>query len=259
MRTNRYSIGLIVIICFVVSFPVVRKNLSRHVWDNTLAFMRVLNNSGSSVKGYFSFVGEIASLRQKNDRLAAKIVELEVDKSKISELEHENSLLKKELGFFEADTTEELVPARIVGREPVSFLDYIIVDRGRDNGLERGMAVISGGVLVGQVSDVYEKTARITLITSKDSVIQAMLQNSRSKGVLKGGISGLVLENVTQDIDYAKGEDVVTSGLGGELKEGILIGKASDLRSPSSGIFKDIAVDPSADLSKLEVVFIVKR
>jgi rod shape-determining protein MreC len=168
-------------------------------------------------------------------------------------------LLKKELGFFEADTTEEFVPARIVGREPVSFLDYIIVDRGKDNGLANGMAVISGGVLVGQVSEVYEKTARITLITSKDSIIQAMLQNSRSKGVLKGGISGLVLENVTQDIDYAKGEDVVTSGLGGELKEGILIGKAGDSRSPSSGIFKDISIEPIADFSKLEVVFIVKR
>jgi cell shape-determining protein MreC len=86
----------------------------------------------------------------------------------------------------------------------------------------------------------------------------AMLQESRSKGILRGGISGLVLEDITREVNYEQGDYIVTSGLDGQLKEGILIGKAGGLQSSSSELFKNISVEPIADLSKLELVFILK-
>lgn len=258
-RLSYIFIIFIIILLILFSFSRAR-NYSRNVFFLTTASIgNSLSQAGFHFEHAFSFISSISSLRSENDRLIKEISGLEVDRSKIAELEHENQLLKTELGFLETNNSKELVPAKIVGREPVSFLDNVIIDRGRKDGLQTDMAVISCGALVGQVSEVYDNRARVTLITSKSSIIQAMLQQSRSKGVLKGGISGLVLENITQDANYIKDEYVITSGLGEELPEGILIGKADQTRSLSSSIFKSITVEPIADMSNLEVVFVVKK
>jgi rod shape-determining protein MreC len=213
---------------------------------------------GRGAADFLGSFGKISSLKKDNADLAQKISSLEVDRSKISELEQENKLLQKELGFMEQNQTFELVPARIIGREPTSFLDYLVIDRGESDGLKKDMAAVSGGVLIGQIGDVFDHQSKVVLVTSKDSIIQAMLQNSRARGVLKGGISGLVLENISQDTEVSPGEYIVTSGLGGEIKEGMLIGKANGIQSAGSSLFKNIPVEPLADLSRLEMVFIIR-
>ena len=159
---------------------------------------------------------------------------------------------------MESNKDYSVIPSRIIGREPTSFLDYVIVDKGKKDGVVEEAAVLSGGALVGQVKEVFENQSKVTLITSKDSIVLAMLQGSRSKGILRGGISGLVLEDITREAEYQPGDYIVTSGLDGQLKDGILIGKAGNLQSSSSELFKNISVEPVADLSKLELVFIAK-
>jgi rod shape-determining protein MreC len=197
-------------------------------------------------------------LRKQNNDLAARLASLEVDKSQMNELQHENKTLKSELGFLDKNQNTQLLPARIIGRDPDTFLDHIIVDRGSDDGVKVGQAVVSGDILVGQVKNVSSNHSEVTLITSKDSLILAMLQTSRANGLLIGGISGLVLQNISQDVQYNSGEYVITSGLDGELKPGILIGTAKAIQSSSSDLYKNITVEPLADLSKLELVFIMK-
>ncbi len=236
----------------------VRSFIASTVWRVTGDSSQSVSSLGRQTRSFFSIFQEISNLRDQNKELEKKITGLEIDRSLIKELEQENSLLKRELGFIEENKDEELIPAKIVEREPTTFRDSVIVDRGSGDGVLPKMAVVSGGVLVGQVAEVYQNQAKIILVTSKDSIVQAMMQNSRAKGILRGGISGLYLENISQDVDFAPGEYVVTSGLGGTLKQGILIGEAKESQSYFSGIFKNIFVEPVADLSKLELVFIVK-
>ena len=232
--------------------------MNNFVLNRTRVVENGLYASGTKMKNIFSVFYEISHMRKENEDLSTKILSLEVDRSKISELEFENKTLKQELGYAEANKDHPLVPARIIGREPTNFLDYVMLDKGKKDGIEAEMAVISGGVLIGQVKDVYDNQSKVTLVTSKDSIILAMLQKSRSKGILRGGISGLLLEDITRDSGYEQGDYVVTSGLDGKLREGILIGKAVSIQSSSSELFKNISVEPLADLSKLELVFVMK-
>ena len=217
-----------------------------------------LSEGGRKTGSFFGGIWQISHLKEQNSVLSEKIVGLEVDKSKILELEHENALLKNELGYAEQNKNISLLPARIVFRDPTSFFEHIKVDKGKNDGVVVGQAVISGGALVGQVREVYDNEAGITLVTSKDSIILAMLQNSRASGVLRGGISGLVLEDVAQDVEFSKNEFVVTSGLDESLPAGILIGRASGVQTSGSDLFKNITIEPTVDLSKIELIFIVK-
>ena len=257
-RINLYFIVFLAIVIALLFFPRVNKPVRSFFIDHTAVPGSLLSSASQKIKNVFSFVGSISRLREENNFLTEKISELEIDKSKISELEIENSTLKKELGFKDTNGIEDLVPAKIIERDPVFFLDHFVVDKGSNDGVKEGAAVLSMGTLIGLVREVYSDHAKVVLVTSKDSLVQAMLQNSRAKGILRGGLSGLYLENIIQDTEYQPGEYVITSGLGGKIKQGIIIGKAGEVQSVDSGIFKSVIVNPIVDLSKLETVFIEK-
>lgn len=248
---------IIAVLLIVLTFPF-KKTINTFLVNSTTSIAKSFSVAGRKTKNIFSFVFEISRLKKQNAELSEKILSFDVDRSKISELEYENSLLKKELGYMEENKDYSVIPSRIIGREPTSFLDYVMIDKGAKDGVAKDAAVISGGALVGQVKEVYDNQSKVTLITSKDSIVLAMIQNSRSKGILRGGLSGLVLDDITREAEYQPGDYIVTSGLDGQMKEGILIGKAGSLQSSSSELFKNISVDPVADLSKLELVFVLK-
>lgn len=259
MRKRNYSylpiVFAVIILALYIPFQSQAKRVGSGIFAGTLS---AFSAGGTKIGGWFSFVGHISKLRSENEFLSNKLTEMEIDKNEIAELRNENALLQKELGFIEANKEETLLPSRIISREPTTFLDSVLIDKGEADGVAKGMPAISGGVLIGQVSEVYPNQARVLLITSKDSNILAMLQDSRAKGILRGGIAGLVLENIMQDVTYEPGENVVTSGLGGDMPPGILIGKTGKIESATSDLFKNISVEPIADLSKLELIFIKK-
>lgn len=248
---------LIIFVSVGISFGPFRSRIAEITIHSTAFAAEAFSNIGRGFANNFSFITSISNLKQQNEELATQIRNLEVDKSRITELENENEILKKELGFISINKDFELIPAKIIGREPTLFFDSITIDKGNTDQVKKGSPVISNGALVGQVAEVFEKEARVTLITSNNSIILAMLQTSRSKGILHGGISGLILENIIQDVAFNQDEFVVTSGLDG-MRQGILIGKVGKIQSSSSDLFKNISVEPIADLPRLEIVFVMK-
>ncbi|MCX6808250.1 MAG: rod shape-determining protein MreC [Candidatus Berkelbacteria bacterium] len=262
MKKKPFPFALIIIftaLVLVFNYLPYLKNKSISVLQySTGGISGFLFRTGHSISQTFRFVADIGNLKKENANLTDRIYQLQIDQSQISELENENKLLKQELGFLADSDKGSLVPARIIDRDPLNYLDYLVVDKGSSEGILTGQAAVFNGILIGRVEVTYENSSKIRLITSKDSLIQAMLQDSRSKGILKGGNSGLYLDNIVSDTDIKAGEYIVTSGLGGGLKEGILIGRAGEVQSFSSGIFKSITVEPLVDLSKLELIFIQK-
>lgn len=260
MKKISYIVSLLAIssVIFFVYLPATSHSLVSASYGLAGGPLRLFHTAGDGIRKSFKVFFDIGSLRKENLELSNKIMSLEVDRSKIEELQVENNILKKELGFVSTEDQGSLIPARILQRDPVTFFDSIVVDKGEKDGVALNMSVVSDGVLVGKVSDVFANSSKIVLITSKDSIVQAMLQDTRAKGILRGGIAGLSLENIVSDNQYKEGEYVITSGLGDTMKPGILIGKAGKIQSSSSEIFESIAVEPMIDLSKLEIVFIQK-
>lgn len=259
MKKNNYLIIILgLIILSFIFIPNFRQKSKQIVVDASSPIASALTGLARVFKSPIVFFSDIANIRHERDDLANKLIALEVDKSQLNELQNENALLKTELGFLPETGVDQVIPAKIIQREPTSFLDYVIIDKGAKDGVRKDAAVLSSGVLIGIVREVNEKTSKLVLITSKDSIVQAMLQDSRSKGILRGGISGLFLENIMQDTEFRKDEYVVTSGLGGTIKPGIIIGRALEVQSTNSGIYKSISVEPMVDLSKLELIFVEK-
>ncbi|MCX6812189.1 MAG: rod shape-determining protein MreC [Candidatus Berkelbacteria bacterium] len=254
------SICILIILVLTIFF-LIPSTLNRKVSAGISSFFRPVSRSlvhaGKKIASGFSFISEISDLRSKNNQLTADLIAAKVYNSKLQESESENAGLLKQLDYKNDNQNQNLVLAEVVELDPTNFYDTISIDRGTADGVKPGMAVVSLGVLVGKIDQVFPTSAKVILITGKDSIVQVMLGESRTTGILRGGISGMTLEDIPIDTPVADNENIITSGLGGFLPKGIFVGNADKEISGKSDIFKTLKVISPIDFSKLERVFVV--
>lgn len=247
---------IILLGAFVVPSPVSRFSISS-IKKISRPLSGPLVSIGYRAREFFSLIFQIGSLRRENQQLANDLISARVDESKMAELSKENDNLKTQLNYKNAHPEMKLVLADVIGLDPTNYFGTLVINRGSDDGVLVGQAVVSLGVLVGKIDQVSSNTSRVMLINSKDSVVQVMLQDSRTTGVLAGGISGMKLGSIPLDTAITPSESIITSGLGGKLPKGIYVGTAGGEVSVKSDIFKTVEVRSPVNFTKLEYLFVV--
>jgi rod shape-determining protein MreC len=121
------------------------------------------------------------------------------------------------------------------------------------------MPVVSGGPrLIGRVAEVGPRTAKVQLINDSNSSIAALLQNSRVTGLVVGQPDGsLHLEYLPQEEDISVGEIVLSSGLGGFLPRGLVIGQVTEVHQMDYELFQVAIVRPAVDFSRVELALVI--
>lgn len=158
---------------------------------------------------------------------------------------------------FKEQQEFKLLSARVVGKDPAYWFQTILVDRGKADDIEEGMVVLTPQGVVGQIIHVSEHYSKVLLANAPSSAIDAMVQKSRVRGILKGaGEKGFVLNYVLKKTDVAVGDHIVTAGIGGVFAPGIPLGVVSAVREKERGMFMEIEVQSAVDFQKLEDVFI---
>jgi rod shape-determining protein MreC len=152
----------------------------------------------------------------------------------------------------------QYIAASVIARDISPFMHFVIIDRGSDNGLRKGMPVITQQGLVGNITAVTAGAARVQLINDPGSSINVILQQSEVEGVVNGQITGEIkLDMVSKSATIQPGELVLTSGLGGKYPENIVIGQVVTIRSDAYSLFQSASVQPAVDFSQLDIVLII--
>lgn len=207
----------------------------------------------------FTNLKELDNLHQDNLSLKKHVLELEQQVIDLAAAAQENETLRAELGITNRPSADETVAASIISRSANNLLGEALVDQGSEAGIQTGQAVMSQGVLVGRVKEVYTKNSLIALVTSTDTVFQAMLTDSEALGLISGGPTGLKLTEIDQGITIKEGEIVQTSGLGGVIPRGLIIGEVDRVTSESRSAKQEALVRSSIDFDQLRLVFIILR
>jgi rod shape-determining protein MreC len=233
--------------------PISRVALSPFISTQTWLASRYL-----AIRDFMTAPRDVARLSQLNDQLEAEVARLQ---SQIIELQQQNSelqILSALLDFARTHSDNEYITAAVIGRDISPFLHYIIINRGSDDSLRRGMPVVSSQGLVGRVAAVTADGARVQLITDPDTAINVRMQPSGAEGTLQGSITGdLTIDNIPQDVNVQSGDLVLTSGLGGNFPPDLLIGQISGVRQRPVELFQTATVEPVVDFSNLEIVLVI--
>ncbi len=246
-------IGLLLLALGGYLTPISRVALSPLITTQTWLASRYL-----AIRNFMTAPRDVARLTQINEQLEAEVSRLQ---SQIIELQQQNSemqVLAALLDFARTHAENEYITAAVIGRDISPFLHYVIINRGSDDGLRRGMPVVSSQGLVGRVAAVTADGARVQLINDPDTAINVRIQPSGAEGLLQGSITGdITVEALAQDASVQTGDLILTSGLGGNYPPDILIGQVSGIRQRPVELFQTATVEPVVDFNQLGIVLII--
>jgi rod shape-determining protein MreC len=150
------------------------------------------------------------------------------------------------------------VAAEVIAKDPSGWFKTVIIDKGSLDGLQKGLPVVLPTGIAGQVIEVSGRYAKVMLIIDRNSAVDALVQRSRARGIIKGESADQCrFEFVLRKHDVQIGDTVIASGLDGVYPKGLRIGRVSDLIQSSSDIFYEITVTPFVDYEKLEEVLVI--
>lgn len=201
---------------------------------------------------------DVTTLRQQNSALEAENSRLQVQIVELQQQVTEAQLLSTLVDYERRHVENQYIAASVIARDVSPFMHYVIIDRGSDDGLRKGMPVITQQGLVGSIAAVTAGAARVQLINDPGSSINVILQQSDVEAVLNGQITGEIeLNMISQNATVQPGDLVMTSGLGGNYPANIVIGQVVTIRNEASSLFQTASVQPAVDFSQLEIVLII--
>lgn len=209
--------------------------------DSARGVLRRFRNRDGEVKG---LVDEVRALRLKEQGF--------------KEIMLENKRLRDVLCL--KDRQGGLVTAaKVISKSPDRWANAVVIDKGRSDFVEKGMAVVTAEGLAGKVQEAHGFSSTVLLVDDMQFRAAVRLQDSRGEAVLSGAGTGrALLKYVGAEMAAKPGEIVITSGMDGLFPPGLVVGYVSGI-SGKEGFFHEVAVDLFVDTRKVEEVVVVRK
>lgn len=233
------------------------------VWTQALAdfVQSPVTTLSSSVSGYFEKISSLRTAQDENSDLKKTIQELQVEIQGKQDLATENERLKSLLQLKQ-ESKYQILPARIIGRDPSNWFNDSIINRGTADGVKLYMPIVTNGGLVGRVTAVSPLTSQVTLITDERSGVGAVIGevgNPSSLGVVSGiKDKGLLeMKYVPGTVEVKAGDFVYTTGQDGIYPAGLKLGEIVEVRSGSATVSHTIYIKPTSGISSMQEVAVL--
>ncbi len=180
--------------------------------------LRFISYSSDKIKTHFSIYDENKILKEELNKLKNKNFNVEF-------LSSENKNLQKIIDT-DSEIIEESVLARVLLDKDSPFLKSVIINRGKNSKIKKGMPVVDGNYLVGKTVEVNYLSSRILLLNDLNSRIPVTVEPNASQAILVGNAEkNPSLEFLPETFIAEEGKTVFTSGKDGIFPEGIPVGK----------------------------------
>ncbi|MDL2285850.1 rod shape-determining protein MreC [Desulfococcaceae bacterium OttesenSCG-928-F15] len=263
------NVFLLTIVCvlLVATFVSLALSSRRSLPDSSPSSVFSLPLVGPLQQGTQKFLSTISSIWQayffsvrkarEAEDLRAALAEAKQKENYYEELAMANERLRHFLNFAEDDMGDVLV-AEIVGKDPSPWFKSFVINRGSSDGVRIGLPVVAPEGIVGQIVDVTGRYSKVLLMTDRMSGIDALVQRTRSRGVVNGeGGPVCSFSYILRLHDIEKDDIVVSSGLDRVYPKGLRIGRVESLERKNEGLFQNVAIHPFVDFDRIEEVMIL--
>jgi rod shape-determining protein MreC len=202
----------------------------------------------------------LEELERNNGALKVENRSLKATNQALRDVEHEVNRLRVALNYRERSVFK-LVPAEIVTRDASTWWRTVTINRGKQDGIDNDMAVVTEEGLVGKTTTVGESISVVLLVTDENCRVAASVEGTREQGIVTGErVAGAVtpfldLNFLSKQANLQPGQRVYSSGVGGVFPSGLLVGAVKDFKVRE--LDSQAHLLPAVDLSKLEDVFVV--
>lgn len=226
--------------------------------------MRSLYSISSEIKGKYETKEDKAWLNQRVQELEGKVNNLAADNARLRIVEEENKILRQSLDFL-SENEYEYVVGSVISRGEITGdskqTEKIIIDKGRADGLQKGLVVVTEhGVVAGKIIEAKERTSYVYLVNNKDCRLAAtVMGEEKTSGIVQGELGlTMKMEFIPQTQIIEEGDTVVTSGLEAEIPRGLVIGRVTKVVRESNDLWKTATIEPLLDTENLIIVSVLK-
>ncbi len=213
-------------------------------------------------EGYKSYFRAIEDYKAENDKLHAEIESLESALADRDAAISENERLHEYLEIKKKYSSFSFCEALAVGREGEGAATFLTLNKGKNDGIDVGMAVMVGDGLVGSVSEAGDSWSRVRLLNEASASAGAYISRSGEVGVICGDISfkgtgKCMLRYLSENADVDVGDLVYTSGEGSVYPKDIYIGRVVSVESDAFSRTKTAVVECAVDMESLRYVLVI--
>lgn len=189
-----------------------------------------------SIVGIKKWVDSYLRVHHKNEKLEAKLKQMEEWALKAHALSLENQQLR-ELLKISPDPQMSYITVPVLGIVQAPYTKTIVLGAGSKKGIKLRQPVVIGQHIVGRIVEVSEQASRVLLIQDANSHIPVILEKSRVQGIASGNDeSHLIIKFFEMEAKAEIGELIFTSGVGGIYPKGYLIGRVAYQSGESVGV-----------------------
>lgn len=239
------------------------KPLEKLIVSFTNPVLTNFHSFSSNLKDIYYQRANKTDLRKQNSEQEKELLELRQKNIKLKNLEEENEILRDYLGFLTRNNYIYLM-AGVISRGEIGNIssqnDFLIIDRGKSDGLYPGLALIDNqGNIIGKIAEVKEKISKVFLINNKRCKLAASILNEeKTKGIVQGELGlSIKMDFIPQSLNLKIGDIVVSSGLEGAIPKGLQIGKIFEINKESNELWQSASIDSMGDLNSLSIVSII--
>ncbi|MCB4792656.1 MAG: rod shape-determining protein MreC [Elusimicrobia bacterium] len=243
-RLNDYVIGFKNFLFYLIS-------------PTPIASSKVINSSQRFSKN----IKELVKAHQENINLKKKLEKYARLENEYVHFKEENTRLRNIFEFLPI-LSKKAVVATVVSREPNSWFQWVIIGKGKNDGLVIDAPVLAweknNSYVLGRVGEVFKNYSKVILVTNAFSALPAMTGISGHEGLIEGQNNSLVkLNYLMKENDIKVGDKVVTSPLSSVFPPNILIGRMAEIAPSDDERFKSVFVEPGADINNLKEVIVL--
>ncbi len=216
----------------------------------------------NKVSGNSTFFSDINNLKSENKELQDKNSQLEQSLRELENIRTENETLKEYLGLTEKYGEYKTIPGYVINKDISNYSKMIVINVGKNDGVEENMTVIADEGLVGHVVSVTKDTAKVMTIIDTSSSVSCLMSTNKDGVVCKGTLgnnSELKAIYIPTEADLIQGDSIDTSGLGGIYPKGIHVGNIKKIVSTKNITDRYAVVETAVDFSKINTVLVIKN
>lgn len=217
----------------------------------------VLAEGGKKIYSPVDLLVKLSSLDKTNKQLEERNLALSSELAKLKDDVSQSRQLLAEID--KSKGMQNLIIAKVIVRTPGGFNQKIIINKGSENLVKPGLAVLSNGYFIGKVAKVQQAQSEVELIFSHSLRVPIKMEKNNDGGLLQGGLEGLVVTDIPINSKIESGDNVITSGLGGELPSGLLIGRIGLHLGVEGELFQKVRVVSPINPFALEFVSILQN
>lgn len=223
-----------------------------------------MNGIGKWFTNKADYFNSVKKLTKKNKELESQVNELTEENSLLAQNKYELERLRDLYQLDQDYSSYEKIAANVIGKDSGNWFDIFTINKGSKDGIKKDMNVISGGGLVGIVTDIGKDYAKVRAIIDDESSVSVSFANTSDTGIVSGDLKlmddGVMnVTEVLKDAKVTEGDMVVTSKISDKFVPGILVGYVTNIKLDSSELTQSGQIIPVVDFKHIDEVLVITQ